>query len=93
MTIDDGKPVPIQQVVDDLAFTAFHARILALVAGVILLDGFDIQLAAFAAPAILADWQIGSARSHPSWPPRCWAWRWGRASAAASATATDGARR
>lgn len=61
----DREPAPIQQVVDDLAFTAFHARVLALVAGVILLDGFDIQLAAFAAPAILADWQIGSAALAP----------------------------
>ena len=58
-------PVPVQQVVDGLAFTAFHARVLALVAGVILLDGFDIQLAAFAAPAIIADWQIGSAALAP----------------------------
>lgn len=61
----EREPAPIQQVVDDLAFTAFHARVLALVAGVILLDGFDIQLAAFAAPAILADWQIGSAAFAP----------------------------
>lgn len=61
----EGTPVPVQQVVDGLAFTAFHARILALVAGVILLDGFDIQLAAFAAPAIIADWQIGSAALAP----------------------------
>lgn len=60
-----GVPVSVQQVVDGLAFTTFHARILALVAGVILLDGFDIQLAAFAAPAIIADWQIGSAALAP----------------------------
>jgi AAHS family 4-hydroxybenzoate transporter-like MFS transporter len=65
MTIDESGPVPIQPVVDRLAFGAFHARVLALVAGVILLDGFDIQLAAFAAPAILADWQIGSAALAP----------------------------
>ncbi len=62
---DDREPAPIQQVVDGLAFTAFHARVLALIAGVILLDGFDIQLAAFAAPAIIADWQIGSAALAP----------------------------
>jgi AAHS family 4-hydroxybenzoate transporter-like MFS transporter len=61
----EGAPVPVQQVVDGLAFTVFHARVLALVAGVILLDGFDIQLAAFAAPAIIADWQIGSAALAP----------------------------
>lgn len=62
---DDREPAPIQQVIDGLAFTAFHARVLALIAGVILLDGFDIQLAAFAAPAIIADWQIGSAALAP----------------------------
>lgn len=60
-----GEAVPIQPVIDGLGFTAFHVRVLALVAGVILLDGFDIQLAAFAAPAILADWQIGSAALAP----------------------------
>ena len=60
-----GEAVPIQPVIDGLGFTAFHARVLALVAGVILLDGFDIQLAAFAAPAILVDWQIGSAALAP----------------------------
>lgn len=61
----EGAPVSVQQVVDGLTFTTFHARVLALVAGVILLDGFDIQLAAFAAPAIIADWQIGSAALAP----------------------------
>ena len=60
-----GEAVPIQPVIDGLGFTAFHMRVLALVAGVILLDGFDIQLAAFAAPAILADWRIGSAALAP----------------------------
>lgn len=65
MSADEGKAAPVQQVVDELGFTAFHARVLALVAGVILLDGFDIQLAAFAAPAILADWNIGSAALAP----------------------------
>lgn len=57
--------VPIQTTIDELAFGPFHARVLALVAAIILLDGFDIQLAAFAAPAILADWQIGSAALAP----------------------------
>lgn len=65
MTAGKGNATPIQDVVDELRFGAFHARVLALVAGIILLDGFDIQLAAFAAPAILADWQIGSAALAP----------------------------
>lgn len=69
MTSDPGTApaaaTPIQQTVDGLAFGRFHARVLALVAAVILLDGFDIQLAAFAAPAILADWGIGSAALAP----------------------------
>lgn len=52
--------VPVQDVVDDLALRAFHWRLLALVGAIILLDGFDIQLAAFAGPAILKDWQVGS---------------------------------
>lgn len=65
MTTGAGEAAPIQPIIDELGFTAFHARVLALVAGVILLDGFDIQLAAFAAPAILADWQIGSAALAP----------------------------
>ncbi|WP_158514377.1 MFS transporter [Sphingopyxis macrogoltabida] len=56
---------PVQPIIDGLAFRAFHARLLALVAAVILLDGFDIQLAAFAAPAILADWRIGSGALAP----------------------------
>lgn len=60
-----GTATPIQETVDGLRFGAFHWRVLALVAGVILLDGFDIQLAAFAAPAILADWGIGSAALAP----------------------------
>ena len=46
MTTGAGEAAPIQPIIDELGFTAFHARVLALVAGVILLDGFDIQLAA-----------------------------------------------
>ncbi|WP_422061050.1 MFS transporter [Sphingopyxis sp.] len=65
MTTDRAQPVAVQQVIDELPFGAFHARVLAMVAGVILLDGFDIQLAAFSAPAILADWKIGSAALAP----------------------------
>ncbi|WP_380872471.1 MFS transporter [Sphingomonas sp. DBB INV C78] len=51
--------VPVQDVVDGLAVRGFHWRLLALVMAIILLDGFDIQLAAFAGPAILADWKVG----------------------------------
>lgn len=50
-TVDDG-PVPW--------------RLLALVCGVILLDGFDIQLAAFAGPAILKEWALGPASLAPA---------------------------
>jgi AAHS family 4-hydroxybenzoate transporter-like MFS transporter len=57
--------VPIQETVDKLTPTGFHWRLLALVAGIILLDGFDIQLAAFAGPAILTEWKIGSAALAP----------------------------
>lgn len=57
--------IPVQETIDDLPFGPFHWRLLALVAAVILLDGFDIQLAAFAAPAILADWGIGPAALAP----------------------------
>lgn len=41
-------------------------RLLALVCGVILLDGFDIQLAAFAGPAILKAWDLGPASLAPA---------------------------
>ena len=57
--------VPIQDTVDALPVRAFHWRLLALVGAIILLDGFDIQLAAFAGPAILADWKVGSAALAP----------------------------
>ncbi|SNS24060.1 MFS transporter, AAHS family, 4-hydroxybenzoate transporter [Sphingomonas laterariae] len=57
--------VPVQDAIDDLAPRAFHWRLLALVGAIILLDGFDIQLAAFAGPAILADWKLGSAALAP----------------------------
>lgn len=57
--------VPVAGVIDDLPVCGFHWRLLALVAGVILLDGFDVQLAAFAAPAILKGWQIGSSALAP----------------------------
>ncbi|PKP71995.1 MAG: hypothetical protein CVT83_02195 [Alphaproteobacteria bacterium HGW-Alphaproteobacteria-5] len=59
------KPVAIQETIDELEFSPFHGRLLSLVAIIILLDGFDIQLAAFAAPAVLKDWQIGPAALAP----------------------------
>lgn len=41
-------------------------RFLALICSVILLDGFDIQLAAFAGPAILKEWNLGPANLAPA---------------------------
>ncbi|RJF96406.1 MFS transporter [Sphingomonas cavernae] len=50
--------IPVQDAVDGLRTGGFHWRLLAIVGAIILLDGFDIQLAAFAGPAILADWKL-----------------------------------
>ena len=58
--------IPVQDAVEGLAVGAFHRRLLALVGGIILLDGFDIQLAAFAGPAILADWGLTTAALAPA---------------------------
>ena len=57
---------PVQDLIDELPVNAFQWRVLAMVAGVMLLDGFDVQLAAFAAPTILAEWEIGSAAIAPA---------------------------
>ncbi|MBY8823882.1 MFS transporter [Sphingomonas colocasiae] len=58
--------IPIDQTVEGLPVTAFHIRLLALVGVIILLDGFDVQVAAFAGPAILAEWRTTPAMLAPA---------------------------
>lgn len=58
--------IPISRTVDGLPVTTFHIRLLILVGAIILLDGFDVQVAAFAAPAILADWHVTAGMLAPA---------------------------
>lgn len=58
--------IRVQDAVDGLSVGSFHWRLMALVGGIILLDGFDIQLAAFAGPAILAEWGLGASALAPA---------------------------
>ena len=55
----------LEDAIDDLPFGWFHIRLLALVAAIMLLDGFDLQVAAFAAPAILKAWALTPAAFGP----------------------------
>lgn len=55
----------LEAVIDDLPFGRFHWRLLGLVAVIMLLDGFDLQVAAFAAPAILKAWNLSPAAFAP----------------------------
>lgn len=52
--------------VEDAPVAAFHIRLLALVGAIILLDGFDVQVAAFAGPAVLAEWRVTPAMLAPA---------------------------
>ena len=56
----------VEKAIDDMPFGGLHRRLIALVGGVVLLDGFDIQLAAFAAPTILHEWGLGTAALGPA---------------------------
>lgn len=55
----------VAQVLEELPFGRLRALILGLVTLTIILDGFDIQLAALAAPAILAEWGMDKAAMGP----------------------------
>ncbi|MGC4250318.1 MAG: MFS transporter [Sphingobium sp.] len=61
-----ASAVPVEQVVDAIAFGPFHQRLLVLTTAVVVLDGFDVQLGAFAGPAILTEWQVGPAVLAPA---------------------------
>lgn len=53
-----GATVDVGKLVDQAPLGGLQLRVLALAMLAIILDGFDIQVAAFSAPAILADWGI-----------------------------------
>lgn len=55
----------VAQVLEELPFGTLRALILGLVTFTIILDGLDIQLAALAAPAILAEWRMDKAAMGP----------------------------
>lgn len=55
----------LEAVIDDLPFGRFHWRLLGLVAAIMLLDGFDLQVSAFVAPAILRAWSLSPAAFAP----------------------------
>jgi len=58
--------VQVDPPVEGLALRGFHIRLLLLVGAIILLDGFDVQLAAFAGPAILRDWSVAAGALAPT---------------------------
>lgn len=66
MTAVSEATIPVQDALDTLPMAAFHWRLLAIIGATILLDGFDIQLAAFAAPAMLAEWKQGAGALAPA---------------------------
>ena len=55
----------LEAAIDELPFGRLHWRLLGLVAIVMLLDGFDLQVSAFAAPAILKAWGLSPAAFAP----------------------------
>lgn len=55
----------LEDAIDGLRFGRFHWRLLALVAAIMLLDGFDLQVSAFAAPSILKAWGLTPADFGP----------------------------
>lgn len=55
----------LDEALETLPFGRMRALVLALVTATIVLDGFDIQLAALAAPAMLAEWGLDRAAFGP----------------------------
>lgn len=57
--------VELESVIDRALVRGLPARVVLLGLLVLTLDGFDIQAVAFAAPALVRDWQIGRAALTP----------------------------
>lgn len=55
----------LDEALETLPFGRLRVLVLILVTGIIVLDGFDIQLAALAAPAMLAEWGLDRASFGP----------------------------
>lgn len=55
----------LDEALETLPFGRLRVLVLLLVTGIIVLDGFDIQLAALAAPAMLAEWGLDRASFGP----------------------------
>lgn len=58
--------IQVDPLVEGLVLRPFHIRLLILVGSIILLDGFDVQVAAFAGPAILRDWSVTAGALAPA---------------------------
>ncbi len=60
------RPATVHKVLDEAPMGFFQGRIVALVVLALILEGADIQLAAFAAPAIRAEWGLEAAALGPA---------------------------
>jgi MFS transporter, AAHS family, 4-hydroxybenzoate transporter len=60
-----AKQLNVQDFLDTRPFGAFHWKILMLGLIVLILDGFDVVVMGFIAPAIVDDWKVGHAALGP----------------------------
>jgi AAHS family 4-hydroxybenzoate transporter-like MFS transporter len=60
-----ARPVDVVTALNEAPFTALHRRAILLALLILMLDGFDIQAVAFAAPALTSSWHIARAQLAP----------------------------
>jgi len=62
----EGATISVQDVIDRGPMRPAQWRVVGLVASALVLEGFDIQLAAFAAPAIRSEWALDPSSLGPA---------------------------
>src|SRR3984957_13865512 len=50
----------VRALIDDRPLSAFQVRVLVLVGCLVFIDGFDVQMIGFVAPALLRTWQLSA---------------------------------
>ena len=60
-----ARPVDVVSALNEAPFTSLHRRAILLALLILMLDGFDIQAVAFAAPALTSTWHIDRGQLAP----------------------------
>jgi AAHS family 4-hydroxybenzoate transporter-like MFS transporter len=56
--LDAMNPLDIVALIDSRPLSAFQVRVLVLIGCLVLMDGFDVQMIGFVAPALLRSWHL-----------------------------------